>query len=369
MATPPVFISPTDPTEIFAELKTEYETRVGKTLYPAQVEYQLLQTMAYRESLLRLGIQNAGEMNLVDFSRAPFLDFNAVLVGVYRLAAQPATVTIRFQLTTGHTGVTIPALTRVSSTDNKTVWEVTESKSAATGITYIDVLCSCQVPGVVGNGYLIGSISKIMDPVTNVDSAANTTVSGGGTDQEDDDALRERIKLAPEAFTTAGPYGAYEFHARTASPGIIDVSVTRPTPGTVSIYPLMEDGSVTSVTVLDAVYAACNDRKVRPLTDTVLTDAPTIVPYDLEVDLVLITDADAVGIQTLVEDALAAYALERRQKLGRNIVGTQVIGKCHAASPDIYDVTLVGFSDITVDETEFALVGTITVNITGYSNE
>jgi hypothetical protein len=50
--------------------------------------------------------------------------------------------------------------------------------------------------------------------------------TANGTDDETDEELRERIRLAPSQFSVAGPTGAYKFFAKSAHPSIVDVSVT-----------------------------------------------------------------------------------------------------------------------------------------------
>lgn len=76
----------------------------------------------------------------------------------------------------------------------------------------------------------------LVDGVNYVATVANTTESGGGADVEDDDSLRERIRMAPLAFSTAGPAGAYEYFAMSADPSVGDVYVVRLSPGVVGIY-------------------------------------------------------------------------------------------------------------------------------------
>jgi phage-related baseplate assembly protein len=43
---------------------------------------------------------------------------------------------------------------------------------------------------------------------------------------EADEDLRQRIVLAPESFSVAGPELAYVFHARSAHPDVLDASAT-----------------------------------------------------------------------------------------------------------------------------------------------
>lgn len=49
-------------------------------------------------------------------------------------------------------------------------------------------------------------------------STANITASLLGSDVEDDERYRARIRQAPEAFSCAGPKGAYEYYALAAHP-------------------------------------------------------------------------------------------------------------------------------------------------------
>jgi len=85
--TEPSFIE-RNPAVITAEMVTLWEAATGKTLYPAQVEALLIDLIAYRENLVRIGIQEAAKQNLVAYARAPMLDYLGELVGCYRLAGE-----------------------------------------------------------------------------------------------------------------------------------------------------------------------------------------------------------------------------------------------------------------------------------------
>lgn len=362
MATAPEFV-PRDVSAILAETIADYEARVGRTLQPAQVETLLLQTFAYREYLVRNQIQSAAEQNLVEFSTAPVLDYLGELVGVTRLAAAPATVDIRFVLVAGHGGVTIPAGTRVSSTDGLAVFATTVATVVAAGVTPVVVPCRCTVAGTVGNGYTANRITNILDPLAFVSNAYNYLTSGGGAEQETDAALRERIRLAPASFSVAGPYNAYKYFARTASASIVDVAVTNPTPGVVAVFPLMDDGSTTPTQVLNAVYATCNAENVRPLCATLQVQAPTRLDYSLNVELTLYDTADQLATKTAVETALQAFVTERRKLLGQDVVLSQLIRT--AQVDGVYSVDFVGFTNIIVSPTTYPYCTNITVSIVG----
>lgn len=358
---------------IVSEMVADYEQRTGKVLYPAQTERLLINAFAYREMLVRERIQYAATQNLVDFSNAPVLDYLGALLGVVRLASSRATTILQFTIVNGHSGVTIPLGTRVSSVDGLTVFRTLDDAVVSPGTYSVDLTAECITDGYAGNSFAVGTITNILDPQPFITEVTNTTISGGGANQESDEELRERIKLAPGSFSNAGSRGAYAYFAKSASPSIIDVVVLGPNdtpatnPGEVEIYPLMYDGSVTAPTILDAVEAIVNDEKVRPLTDTVLVYSPTRTDYDIEVDITIYTDADSITVQSAIEEALSAYALGKRQKLGQDIKISQVIKT--ALITGVYDVDVISPSaDIILDSTEFGYCNSITVNIIGTNN-
>jgi len=356
-----------DASAIVQEMIAFYEAATGKTLQPGQPERLLINAFAYREVLLRNAIQSAAEQNLVSFAVFPMLDKLGELLGVERLAASAAEVTVTFSLIAGHGALVLPQGTRVASTDGKVIFETKESFSILISDSDVNVDCICQQSGVVGNGYIAGTITNILDPQAYITGAANADTSGGGSDEETDDQLRERIKLAPSAFSSAGSVGAYKYHAFSANPSIIDVAVVSNVPGTVQIYPLVEGGIVTPGPILAAVLVACSAEKVRPLTDTVTSASPTAVNYAIEVELLLYTDAEEADILSAVGTALTDYVANQGTKLGKDIVVNQIIGLCQV--PGVYKVTVVQPAvDVVINETSFGKNTGITVTPTGFTN-
>jgi len=134
-------------------------------------------------------------------------------------------------------------------------------------------------------------------------------------DGEDDDVLRIRAQLAWEALSTAGPVGAYVYHARSADPRVRDVSVASPVPGTVFVSVLATEGDGTAPDdLIAAVEAAVTAEAVRPLTDTVVVQSADVVPYGIDATLVIAAgpDPDVVVLEAsarLQETVAAAHAL------------------------------------------------------------
>ena len=357
MPTQPIYVE-VNPNGIIADLVAAYEAETGNTLQPAQVERLLINMFAYRETLLRSQIQAAAIQNLVSFSTAPILDYLGENFGLVRLAAANAIVTVQF---TTNAPATIPSGTRVASVDGLAVFQ-TLSDIIVSGTT-ASGQCQSVTSGQNFNGYAIGTITNVLDPQAYIVSATNTDVSAGGSNLETDEQLRNRIRLAPDSYGSAGSRNAYKFWTYSANPLIIDVGVIRPVAGTVEVFPLLEDGSVTPQLILDQVYAILNADEVRPLTDTVIVTAPTQVTYTIDVDVTIYETADATDVQSDIEVALDAYVLQQRQTMGRDIMQDQVIAVCMVEG--VYDINLGSFSDLIIATNEYGFCTSITVTVIG----
>lgn len=329
-----------DPQAITAELVAQYETITGKTLYPAQIERLLIDLIAYRETLVRVGIQEAAKQNLVAYARAPMIDYLGELVGVTRLPAQPARTVLRFSIETAlEKPLPIPAGTRVETGDGGAVFATDLDATLATGQTALEIPATGLESGEAGNGWQTGQIAHLVDDLGEAEVVViNAAVSAGGLDAEDDDRLRERIRLAPEAFSVAGSRLAYRFHALSAHQGIADVAVLSPTPGQVKLYPLLGTG-LPDAGLLALVEAACSGERIRPLTDQVLALAPEPVDYALVAQLTLDERADRNSTLAAARTAVQALVTTCTQGLGRNVVTSQVIAALQV--PGVYRVDLI----------------------------
>ena len=135
---------------------------------------------------------------------------------------------------------------------------------------------------------------------------------------EDDANFRIRVQLSLEGFSSAGPRGAYEFHARSADGRVKDIAVVGPgdpalavPPGTVRIFVLSTAGDGTAdASLLGAVSAAVNAENVRPLTDTVIVESAIIQPFPVTAQLEVKAGPDRSIILQSAQSQLAAYLSE-----------------------------------------------------------
>lgn len=146
---------------------------------------------------------------------------------------------------------------------------------------------------------------------------------------EVDDALRARVQLAIEAYTTAGSVGSYEYHARTADPRVVDVGVTSPEPGTVLVTVLgREDAGVPPADLLAAVHGALNAEDVRPLCDTVIVSAPEIVEYSVSAEIITGRGPDSHAVRVAAQSAVEAY-VAATHRLGATVALSGLLAALH----------------------------------------
>lgn len=362
----PVFVESNWDT-INRELISAYENTAGVKLSKGQLEAILLSIFAYRENLLRIIMQETAKQNLLAYAVGEKLEHLGALLGVYRLPASKATTTLRFTFVEPlPSELLIPAGTRVMSKDERATFETIKDVNVASGTTYVDIEAQCSEAGSAGNGYLPGDINILIDPVAFVSSVENISISYGGSDIEDDDHLRQRIQLAPEAFSNAGSKGAYEFWAKTAHQDIVDVSVLSPQPGQVKVVVLMKGGNIPSQEILDLVIETLNDERVRPLTDYVIVSAPEEVTYSISAELYIYRSASMMA-QSIVEKArrgLESYADTIKNRLGQDIVPEQIIGLLQKIS-GVYRAVLTTPSYTELTAEQFAVCENIDVSIAG----
>lgn len=310
-----------------------YEKLTGRTLYPADPERLIINLIAYAMTVTAINIDESARQNLLAYAEGDKLDALAELYGITRLPAQPARTTLRFSIDAPlNFDVVIPAGTRATADGNIFFATQYEAKIPA-GQTSVDVEAICSETGAAGNGFQIGQINRLVDPLPYVSSVSNVTMSMYGTDIEDDDRFRERIRISIERFTNAGSRGAYIFHTKTVHQDIDDVEVFSPAPGQVKVLFLMKGGLIPSQDMIQAVQSYLSGEKVRPLTDQVFVSAPDVVYYDISLTYYIHKKDSTLQqvIDTAVKNAVNEFALWTRTKIGRDILPEELIKRVKEA--------------------------------------
>ena len=235
-----------DPEIITKEWVELYEQKSGKVLHPAQIERLMIDVGAYRETVLRMKIQETAKQNLLSYAPLDILEHIGEPLGVRKLLANCSVTTLKFSVNEPlDFDFRIPKGTEVETKDGLFIFQTNEDAVIKSGEIETFVSATCETAGAASNNYITGSINNLITPFGYISNVENITITSGGADDEEADALRERIRQAPEKFSNAGSRGAYRYHALSAHQSITDVAITSPSPGVVKIYLLTKDGEAT----------------------------------------------------------------------------------------------------------------------------
>ena len=271
-----------DSSEIYDTIITALENGCSDELYPGD------ERRIFGEALVAVivatfnSVNDACRQRLLRYARDEVLDALGESRGVLRETPVCSTTTERFSVSTAiGDNIVIPKGTRVTcdyshyfTTDNTVVLPA--------GSLYVDVDITATVGGEEYNEILPGSINVMVDQIPYVDKVENLAKTSGGADKETDDVYRERIRTSSAKVSVAGPAIAYKYWAMAADPTIADAGVESPSPGVVMITPIGYGGQVPDESLLAKVLASCSADDVRPLTDQVKVQAPTVEEYDIE---------------------------------------------------------------------------------------
>lgn len=362
----------TDTEALTNSLIRAFERFAGRTLYPADPVRLFILWIADIIIQERVNIDFSAKQNLPRYAEGEYLDSLAELFkDVYRLEPEAARTTIRFTLSIERdTATVIPAGTRLSAGEEivfATIAALTIPAGRLTG----EVAAVCQTAGEIGNGFIPGQITKLVDIFPYYEKAENITESAGGADWESDAAFYARIRESMETFSTAGPLGAYEYYAKTASAAIADAKAIGPEeePGVVDIRILMQGGELPTQEDLNRVLETLTAERVRPLTDLVRVGAPEIVPFDIDLTYYIPKPnaSGAAKISQDVESAVEKYKRWQMERMGRDINPSHLISLVMAAGAKRVDVRSPVFT--VVEESAVAQVEEIAVLNGGIENE
>lgn len=310
--------------EIIAKWQEEYENETGirKILRPGDKEYIQARIEAGQWLQMYKILDNAAKMNLLKYSKGDFLKHLGAMKKTFINEPKPAVTTVRFTLSEVRREVVyIPAGTRVTAGDG--IYFATDDYAEVTaGDTYIDIDCTCQTVGTVGNDYIIGQLEVLVDPVPYVAEVSNITKSEGGTGEESEESFRERIFLAPSSYSTAGPADAYEYWVKQYNAAAIeDVKIYEPEDAIVDIRILLSGGEIPTTTFCNGCLEYLQSNPIVPLTDKNTVKPPDIVKYNIKATYYIARSDinNLASIKDAIESAKDTYISWQKTKIGRDI--------------------------------------------------
>lgn len=182
---------------------------------------------------------------------------------------------------------------------------------------------------------------------------------------EPDDELRDRAQLAWEGLSTAGPRGAYEFHARSAHGQIADASAISPDPCDVLVSILSRDGDGTaSETILGAARLALNDEDIRPMGDRVTVKSSIIRRYNVRATLHLKGQGPGRSVATATANASIGAFVNRPRRQGVSVWRSALTAALHVEGVD-HLVLHEPAGDILLQPTEAGTCIDVSIQIAG----
>lgn len=310
--------------ELIADYQTEYEKETGKSIVvrPGDKEYIHISIEAAQWYQMYEQLDRAAKMNLLKYSKGDFLKHLGAFKKTFIQEPKAAVLTARFTLSEVRKEVVyIPQGTRITAGDG-IYFETDEYAEVGSGKTFVDVDCTCQTEGTVGNDYIIGQVAVIVDPVPYVESVSNITKSEGGSGEEEEESFRERIFLAPSSYSVAGPSDAYEYWVKQFnSAAIEDVKIHEPEEAVVDIRILLQGGELPTTTFCSNVLDYLKQNPIIPLTDHNKVSAPDVVSYELKATYYIAKSdvANIASIKESIEAAKDTYINWQKTKIGRDI--------------------------------------------------
>ncbi|MCD7780409.1 MAG: baseplate J/gp47 family protein [Candidatus Gastranaerophilales bacterium] len=390
----------------------KYETETNTTLYPAQDAMIMINLIAYYGNLVKTQVNDAAKLNLVEYSRAPILDFLGKYKNCERTSASTGTDTLKIMINTVFSyDVTISKGYQVKSSDGAYIFETTKDLIISSGDTKGEVEIESLEATSEVNNYTAGEINTIMSNAYSfIESVENLYGVTGGSDEESDENYIQRILLAPESYSVAGPELAYIYFAKSAHSSIVDVKVDIPSdditvdingetltmtedeqtndnfsvstdyqegevnitlnnaveagstvkvnvphPYKINLYVLTDEGEA-SESVLESVETALET--VRPLVDYVKVNSAVVEDFEISGTVYLIDTADEDTVTTNVNNALNDYLSTVKNSLNKSVVINKIITAVCGVE-GVYNFELTSFSEDLEAKTDTYYSGSI----------
>lgn len=328
--------------ESIKELFKSYLTDKEIALLESDNYSALLETLAYRELLLRARINSAVKSMLLPFAQGSDLDNIVAIYGIERLKGEKPTASIELELSVLRDSDTlIPAgtLLRSENEDIAYVKETVTIKKGELKTIAVSVLDKFIKSSPVKCEY-------IQTPFPFVLKAKQISGFAGGADVESDERLRERAVLSLERFSTAGSAKAYVYQTLSANAKIEEVSVLNGGAGIVNIFLKSSDMSEET---RQSVEEYLSSEKVRPLTDKVVVKNARIKDIEIKATLEL-TD---MFLQDIIDKEIKAS--RKSLKLGEDLNLSYIYSMLHKNG--VYRVNLATpTADTKVDEDSFVRI-------------
>lgn len=330
---------------------SDLEKREGSFIYDAISPAAIELALAYIE------LDRVLQLGFAETTYGTYLDYRAHEYGVTRKAATAATGQVTI---TGSQGTLVPSgslFATGAGNQFKTSHEVTigETGSVDADIVAVNAGASGNIPSNI--------ITEIPVAIPGVVSVTNPAPTTGGTDQEADAELLERLLDKVRNPATSGNSAHYLQWAKEI-PGIGDAKV----------FPLWDGPGTVKVVVIDSNKQPANTElienvsthieEVRPIGAAVTCEAAAGLDVDVTASVTLEAGAMLSGVQGAFEEALGEYLKEIA--FDQSYVSFAQIGVLLFDTPGVADyaglIVNSGSGNVVIGDTQVAVLGTVILN-------
>ena len=333
--------------EIYSQMAETFRTETGLTLAGDGDMAVRLYAAAAQIYALYVQADWVARQCFPQTALGEYLDKHAQLRGLERRAAVAAVGVLRFSVASASdTDLPISAGT-VCMTAAQVRFETLEAAVLPAGDTSVDVRAQALEPGAAGNA-AAGTVRAMAVAPVGISQVTNPAAFTGGVDEEDDEALRERVLDTFRRMPNGANAAFYEQEALSFPEVAAASVVARPRgTGTVDVVIATAAGLPDSE-LLEAVEAHLESR--REIAVDLQVKAPTAKQMDVTVQVAAEEGADGDGVLGAVESAIQTWFDGRllgrsvlRAKLGEIVYGVEGVANYVITAPAA-DV------DIAVDE-------------------
>ena len=351
--------------------KEKYKELTGKDIVLGKADERRIILLAGAYFIYQgyMYMDDAGKMGLLKYSRGEYLENLGAIKHIHRKPAAGSTTTIRFAMKSKRTSaIGIPKGTRVTAGDN-VYFATDEYSEIPAGSLSVDIPATCTSVGQMTNNYDIGDLNTIVDIIAFIDEVKNITKPEGGADIESDDSLRQRIYIAPAAYSSAGSADSYEYFVRQFYSDVSSVRISSPSPSVVRVRYLLGNGVIPESESINRLKEYLSSPSIRPLTDNIEVLAPVKKTYAINITY-YVNSSDqsrAESIQLKVLSAINDYINWQKSEIGRDINPDVLRQKILNAGAKRVDITSPVFT--IVDEDSVASLEAQSVTYGGLEND
>ena len=278
-----------------------------------------------------------------------YLDYHAETRALTRFSTPSAAVT-DYEIEQGS----------VAMTSGGVRFETTKKAVLLKGETYVDIPASAVEAGASGNA-IAGAIHLMSVYPVGITQCTNPEAFSGGSDEESDEKLRERVLESYKRLPNGANAAFYEQEAMSFPNVAAAKAVGRARGiGTVDVYVSTHAGAPDEK-LLGEIEAVL--QKKREIAVDVEVKAPTEKTVNMSAELTAeqgwtmqeITDAATAALQAYFTGERLGEAVYTA-KLASILYGVEGVKNCHLLTPD---------EDVSVSATELPVLGTVTITEIG----